>query len=57
MIGLELIGIGSLGFVAYKAWRWWIGDLDEPEPRPRLAGEDDQDVDFGAALRSIGGSR
>lgn len=52
MIGLEMFGIGAFGFVLYKAWRWWVGDVEDWPPT-HIAGEDDGDIDFDAALKSL----
>lgn len=53
MILIELIGVGGLVFVCMQAWREWVGHTP-PRESVHIAGEDDQDVDFEAALRSIG---
>lgn len=49
LIGIDLIGVVALAFVLYKAWRWWLGEEPSP-PSIHVAGEDDQRVDFAAAL-------
>jgi hypothetical protein len=56
MILLAIFGVACLCFVLVEGYRWWLGGRVEYESKP-LAGDDDQDIDFGAALRSIGGSR
>jgi hypothetical protein len=55
MIVLEIVGIVALvGIVLHFLLNWpeWLGY--EPEPSTHIAGPDDEDVDFEAALRSIG---
>jgi hypothetical protein len=55
--------IGVLAFVLVLVLGvLWIGDLFEQHrrdlyPSTHIAGPDDEDLDFGAALRSIGGPR
>jgi hypothetical protein len=63
MLLIETIGLGGFAFVLYKALRelpslidFLLGE-DEGEPRIREAGHDDEDLDFDAAIRSIGGRR
>lgn len=55
MIAICLVGILALVAVVVhfiRHWDEWLGY--EPGPSTHIAGEDDQDVDFDAALRSIG---
>lgn len=56
---IVFIGLASFVFVLVKAWHWWVGDSTayREVPSTHVAGPDDQDVDFDAALRSIGGPR
>jgi hypothetical protein len=55
---LVLIGIGGGAFVVTRSligWREWLR-VPAP-PSTHIAGEDDQDIDFDAAIQSIGGHR
>jgi hypothetical protein len=58
MTAIVLIGIAGLAFVIVEFVRNWREWLQAPEaPSTHIAGEDDQEIDFDAAIRSIGGPR
>jgi hypothetical protein len=58
-VAIELVGILGLAFVVIRGVPWAIDSIRDRELHPsvHIAGPDDEDIDFTAALRSIGGSR
>lgn len=49
------VALVAVGCAFIRNWPEWLGY--EPVPSTHIAGEDDESIDFEAAIRSIGGHR